>query len=377
MPKRLPRPAAAADVQKVFAVICTRRPRKDLPLARLRDRVLLETAYVCGARAGEVCGLYVEDLDLRPDDEHVRIHGKGGTVRAVLLDDRGYVILLKLYLARRLHRRAAVPGQRQRGRRAAVLRRRPPPLDRLLRRGRARYRYPSAPPLPRHRISTQGCPSKRFAAVSGTRAPTPRSCTPCSTTRSPTPRSAPPAGAGTERVADLSLGSVDKEVGTVAFVSHRKEPFGDAGGDQALAFPGEASRCHTVAGEQGQQMPRRARVDAGQVDRGVECLSRASPVVVPALACGLIAVVDGLVGFDRQSRAECAPRGDHTGLDQVTRDCRGFQHRLLAWPVQLLEGSPHSVIARICSPWRTGRSHRLGLARSPATGQPRRAAPTR
>jgi hypothetical protein len=58
-----------------------RRPRKDVPLDRLRDRVLFETAYVGGARAAEVCGLYVEDLDLRLDDEHVRIHGKGGTVR--------------------------------------------------------------------------------------------------------------------------------------------------------------------------------------------------------------------------------------------------------------------------------------------------------
>jgi integrase/recombinase XerD len=61
---------------------------------------LAEIAYVCGARASEVCGLYVEDLDLRLDDEHVRIHGKGGSVRTVLLDDRGYVALLKLYLAR-------------------------------------------------------------------------------------------------------------------------------------------------------------------------------------------------------------------------------------------------------------------------------------
>jgi integrase/recombinase XerC/integrase/recombinase XerD len=66
----------------------------------LRDRVLFETAYVCGARAAEVCGMYVEDLDLRLDDEHTRVHGKGGTVRTVLLDDRGYVALLKLYLAR-------------------------------------------------------------------------------------------------------------------------------------------------------------------------------------------------------------------------------------------------------------------------------------
>ena len=44
--------------------------------------------------------MYVKDLDLRPDDEHARVHGKGGTVRTVLLDDRGYVGLLRLYLAR-------------------------------------------------------------------------------------------------------------------------------------------------------------------------------------------------------------------------------------------------------------------------------------
>ena len=100
VPKTLPRPAAAADVAKVLAGICSRRPRKDVPLGRLRDRVLFETAYVCGTRAAEACGLYVEDLDLRLDDEHVRIHGKGGRVRTVLLDDRGYVALLRLYLAR-------------------------------------------------------------------------------------------------------------------------------------------------------------------------------------------------------------------------------------------------------------------------------------
>src|SRR5450755_878286 len=52
-----------------------------------------------GARASEVCGMHVDDLDLRPDDEHARVQGKGGTVRTVLLDDRGYVALLRLYLA--------------------------------------------------------------------------------------------------------------------------------------------------------------------------------------------------------------------------------------------------------------------------------------
>jgi integrase len=51
---------------------CYRRP-KDVPL----DRVLFETAYACGTRAAEACGLYVEDLDPRTDDEHVRIRGPG------------------------------------------------------------------------------------------------------------------------------------------------------------------------------------------------------------------------------------------------------------------------------------------------------------
>jgi len=100
VPRTLPRPAAASDVAAVLEAICSRRPRTDVPLGVLRDRVLFETACVCGARASEVCGMYVEDLDLRPDDEHARVHGKGRTVRTVLLDDRGYVALLRLYLAR-------------------------------------------------------------------------------------------------------------------------------------------------------------------------------------------------------------------------------------------------------------------------------------
>ncbi len=61
--------------------------------------MLLETAYVCGARASETCGMHVEDLDLRLDDEHARVHGKGGTIRTTVpLDDRGYVAPLRLYL---------------------------------------------------------------------------------------------------------------------------------------------------------------------------------------------------------------------------------------------------------------------------------------
>ncbi|MEV6656442.1 tyrosine-type recombinase/integrase [Nocardia fluminea] len=100
VPKRLPRPAAAADVARVLDSICSLRSRKNIAIDVLRDRVLFETLYMCGARAEEVCGINVEDLDLVPDDEHLRLHGKGGSVRTVLLDGRGYLFLLKRYLAR-------------------------------------------------------------------------------------------------------------------------------------------------------------------------------------------------------------------------------------------------------------------------------------
>ncbi|WP_431926245.1 hypothetical protein [Nonomuraea jabiensis] len=56
---------AAAEVAKVLAVICSRD--------RLRDRVLFETAYVCGARASEAAGYtagrsWRESLTSRGDD---------------------------------------------------------------------------------------------------------------------------------------------------------------------------------------------------------------------------------------------------------------------------------------------------------------------
>lgn len=100
VPKRLPRPVPEPKITRVLNAICPRHPRKAVPLDRLRDRVLFETAYICGARASEVCGLYVEDFDLTLDNERVTLRGKGGTIRSVLLDDRGYLALVRLYLKR-------------------------------------------------------------------------------------------------------------------------------------------------------------------------------------------------------------------------------------------------------------------------------------
>ena len=99
--------------------------------------------------------MYVEDLDLRLDDEHVRVHGKGGTVRTVLLDDRGYVALLKLYLGRAGYTsgplfRASINGRAGRCRTS-----RTPPVEEILRCRRDRHRHPPAPPLTCHRAESE------------------------------------------------------------------------------------------------------------------------------------------------------------------------------------------------------------------------------
>ncbi len=142
VPKRLPRPAPAADVRRVLDGICARRPRKD---------------YVCGARASEAGGLYVEDFDLALEDEHVRVHGKGGSVRTVLLDDRGYVALLRIYLTRTdsSRGRCCAPASTAAG--VAVLFGGISPVAALLRRSRSRHRYTPVAPHSRDRADQRGC----------------------------------------------------------------------------------------------------------------------------------------------------------------------------------------------------------------------------
>ena len=84
-----PRGVQRAQVEAILAVI---------PPRQLRDRLLFRLILETGLRVSEALGLYVEDLDLTRDDEHLRVVGKGGQRRTVLLDDPALVLQLRTYL---------------------------------------------------------------------------------------------------------------------------------------------------------------------------------------------------------------------------------------------------------------------------------------
>jgi len=73
---RLPRPLDADAVARILAAI---------PPAATRDRALFTLLYETGMRVGEALELQVADIDLTPDDEKVRVLGKGQRERTVLL----------------------------------------------------------------------------------------------------------------------------------------------------------------------------------------------------------------------------------------------------------------------------------------------------
>jgi site-specific recombinase XerD len=80
-----------SDVEKILAKI---------PARQLRDRLLFRLLLETGLRVGEALALYIEDLDMIPDDEHIQVKGKGGKRRTILLDDPYLVKLLRTYLKR-------------------------------------------------------------------------------------------------------------------------------------------------------------------------------------------------------------------------------------------------------------------------------------
>jgi site-specific recombinase XerD len=74
-PRRLPVVLKQRQVEALLA-----RPEAVDPIG-LRDRAILELLYATGMRVGELCGLTLDDVDLRA--EVARVHGKGGKERLV------------------------------------------------------------------------------------------------------------------------------------------------------------------------------------------------------------------------------------------------------------------------------------------------------
>ncbi len=73
---------------------------KAIPASHLRDRLFFRLLAETGLRVSEGLSLYVEDLDLSLDNEHLTVVGKGGKRRTILLDDPHLVQQLRAYLKR-------------------------------------------------------------------------------------------------------------------------------------------------------------------------------------------------------------------------------------------------------------------------------------
>lgn len=86
-----PRGIERSKIEHILETIPSGCPRD-----RLFFRLLLET----GLRVSEGLSLYVEDLDLSLDNEHLTVVGKGGKKRTILLDDPRLVQQLRAYLKR-------------------------------------------------------------------------------------------------------------------------------------------------------------------------------------------------------------------------------------------------------------------------------------
>ena len=84
-----PPPRAITRVQFGMILACSDSPR---------DRLLYRLLFELGLRISEALGIYVEDLAMTRDDEHVTVKGKGGRHRTLLLDDPKLVRELRIYL---------------------------------------------------------------------------------------------------------------------------------------------------------------------------------------------------------------------------------------------------------------------------------------
>jgi integrase/recombinase XerC/integrase/recombinase XerD len=88
---RLPRVLSAADAARLLDAIPAASPLE------LRDRAIFELAYACGLRAEEIVSLRVADI--HPDDEQLRVEGKGRKTRVVPVGEPA-MAALRAYLER-------------------------------------------------------------------------------------------------------------------------------------------------------------------------------------------------------------------------------------------------------------------------------------
>jgi integrase/recombinase XerD len=86
-----PRGVERSQIERIF---------KAIPASHLRDQLFFRLLTETGLRVSEGLSLYVEDLDLSLDNEHLTVVGKGGKRRTILLDDPRLVKLLRTYLKR-------------------------------------------------------------------------------------------------------------------------------------------------------------------------------------------------------------------------------------------------------------------------------------
>jgi integrase len=86
-----PRGVERSQIERILTII---------PASHLRDRLFFRLLAGTGLRVSEGLSLYVEDLDLSLDNEHLTVVGKGGKRRTVLLDDPRLLQQPRIYLKR-------------------------------------------------------------------------------------------------------------------------------------------------------------------------------------------------------------------------------------------------------------------------------------